>query len=96
MAKFQYQLKEPEVIEAVKFDSKASVEETDVYPTWLIAAVADKLIVVDESNPHGVGVWTARGFVECDDGDWIIRDSSGDIEISTDEEFNKFYESVDK
>lgn len=87
----------PREIEAWQVVAPLPIEQTGAFPQWLIAAIADGIIVfTDENTGDGTILNETHGSeINFKDTDWIIFNGPEDIYPCTDEEFQQRYERIE-
>ena len=82
--------KKPVVIEAYQFDNRI----TNQPPRWLLDAVDNGIVTVQEKPYLSITVKTLEGDMKAQEGDWIIRGVKGELYPCKPDIFEATYEAV--
>ena len=87
--------KKPVVIEAFHFNDPDvfESEETVSLPKWLIDAIVNESICVDQENNYSIK--TLEGLMRISAGDWIIKGVKGELYPCKPDIFKATYDLVE-
>lgn len=91
--------KKPVIIEAVLFDTLASIEAAEAFASFLLKPMQEGIIefeMADEKSTGTLIIKTLEGNMIASPGDWIIKGVQGEFYPCKPDIFEATYEKVEE